>query len=211
MRFDQVRVPAWSVIGELGGQGGMSAAMRQIGGLRLQVAATAVGTARWALAHTRGVANQPHRTGSTLAGREGVQLRYATMWSQCTAARAMLYRTAALLDGERVDAGAGGVDEISEVDGATLLMATKVFCTEMCGFVVDGCVQLCGGNAIVVGHPLEAAYRRVRQWRFAEGASDLLLIKVAKKVLEARANVPETVGFVGLHVPTGRPRHKSNL
>ena len=40
--------------------------------------------------------------------------------------------------------------------------------------MVDGCVELAGGAALVSGHLLEAAYRRVRAWRLTEGANDLL-------------------------------------
>lgn len=92
---------------------------------------------------------------------------------QVDAARALLYQTAALAD----QLGRGS----AEVDRAT--MATKVFCTEMCASVVDISIQLCGGMALQVGHPLERLYRAVREWRFAEGASDLLRIKLAKQVL----------------------------
>ncbi|HAK50690.1 MAG TPA: hypothetical protein DCM54_02130 [Gammaproteobacteria bacterium] len=47
-------------------------------------------------------------------------------------------------------------------------------------------VQLVGGQALVRGHPLEAAYRKVRSLRLTEGASDLLRINLAKGNLELR-------------------------
>jgi alkylation response protein AidB-like acyl-CoA dehydrogenase len=45
-------------------------------------------------------------------------------------------------------------------------------------------VQLAGGQALVVGHPLEMLYRKVRSMRLIEGASDLLRINLVKGKLE---------------------------
>lgn len=63
-------------------------------------------------------------------------------------------------------------------------IATKVFCTETAGRVVDLGVQLVGGQALVQGHPLEKLYRQVRSLRLVEGASDLLRINLSKGRLE---------------------------
>jgi alkylation response protein AidB-like acyl-CoA dehydrogenase len=95
-------------------------------------------------------------------------MRLADMQIDYFAARALLYRTAALAE-------SCGRDQLEQQT-----ISTKIYCTEMCGRVVDTAVQLCGGGTLRVGHPLESLYRRVREWRFAEGASDLLRIKVAK-------------------------------
>jgi alkylation response protein AidB-like acyl-CoA dehydrogenase len=59
-------------------------------------------------------------------------------------------------------------------------MATKVFCAEATGRVVDTAVQLVGGQALVSGHPLEALYRRVRSFRLAGGATDVLRLNIAR-------------------------------
>lgn len=82
----------------------------------------------------------------------------------------MLYRTARLLD--------SGDDAINEA------AATKVFCTEAAGRIVDGAVQLVGGQALIVGHPLERLYRRVRSMRLTGGASDILRLNVARGIIE---------------------------
>jgi acyl-CoA dehydrogenase len=82
----------------------------------------------------------------------------------------MLYRTARLVD--------SGDEAINE--GA----ATKVFCTEAVGRVVDTAVQLVGGQALIEGHPLAQLYRRVRSMRLAGGASDVLRLTVARGIVE---------------------------
>ncbi len=60
----------------------------------------------------------------------------------------------------------------------------KVFCSEALGRVVDGAVQLTGGQALITGHPLEALYRRVRSLRIAGGASDILRLNIARGRLD---------------------------
>ena len=162
--FENVRVPLHRVIGKLGE--GMPRALASIGNVRMMVSAQATGMCLWALDYIEQHLNAPHRSGSPLSSREGVRLRYADMRIEVYAARSMLYRTARL-----VDAGENAVNETA---------ATKVFATEVAGRVVDGAVQLFGGQALVTGHPLEALYREVRSLRFVEGASDLLRLNIAK-------------------------------
>jgi len=173
LSFNNVRVPKWRILGgKSGGNSGMKNAMRQIGNVRLSLSAQAVGTAKCALDYTRTTLNAPHRSGSPLSTREGVRIRYAELYAEYYAARSMLYHTAQLAQqGEDIN---------------SKLKATKIFCTEMANKVVDGCLQLSGGMAVTVGHPLEALYRQVRVWKFTEGASDLLRIQLAEDVLSSK-------------------------
>jgi len=117
----------------------------------------------------------PHRSGKPLGDKEGVRLRYAELRIQVFAARSALYRAA-----RWVDSGNNSVNET---------IAAKVFCTEVAGDVVDWAVQLVGGQALVVGHPLEKLYRSVRSMRLVEGANDLLRLNLAKGHLELNKGV----------------------
>lgn len=168
LRFEGARVPAANVLGKVGE--GMPRAMGNIGAERLQSAAAACGLAMWTVGFVTQHITAGHRSGQRLGDREGVRLRYSDMRIDTYAARAMLYRTARL-----VDAGDEAINE-----GA----ATKVFCTEVVGRVVDTAVQLVGGQALIVGHPLERLYRRVRSMRLAGGASDILRLNVARGIIE---------------------------
>lgn len=168
MQFDKVRVPLTHVIGKIGE--GMPRALGNIGNVRMIVSAQAVGMCIWVLDFVEKHLKAPHRSGQPLGDREGVRMRFADMRIETYAARSMLYRTARL-----IDAGENTVNET---------IATKVFCTEVAGRVVDMGVQLIGGQALVQGHPLERLYREVRSLRLVEGASDLLRINLAKGKLE---------------------------
>ena len=65
---------------------------------RVESAATACGLALWTVEHVTHHINQGHRGGNRLGDREGVRLRYSDLRIETYAARAMLYRTARLLE-----------------------------------------------------------------------------------------------------------------
>ena len=168
MVFEDVRVPIGNILGKLGE--GMPRALGNIGNVRMMISAQATGMCIWALEFVEQHLLAPHRSGSPLGEREGVRMRYADMRIETYVARSALYRTARLAEtGENI---------VNET------IATKVFCTETAGRVIDMAVQLVGGQALVVGHPLEKLYREVRSLRLVEGASDLLRINLVKGKLE---------------------------
>jgi alkylation response protein AidB-like acyl-CoA dehydrogenase len=167
-QFDAVHVPESHLIGAPGE--GLPRAMRQIGDTRLIIAADAVGLARWALAFVTTHLKAPHHSGEPLGAREGVRLRYADLRIRTFAARSMLYRVARM--------AVSGANTVNEV------IACKVFATETLAEVADGAIQLVGGQALVVGHPLERLYREARSLRLAEGASDVLRLNLARGHLD---------------------------
>ncbi len=166
--LDGVRVPINRVIGKIGE--GMPRALGAIGQVRLRVAAQATGICAWVIGYLATHLKAPHRSGTPLGEREGVRLRYADLRIETFAARSMLYRTARL-----VDSGENAINEV---------IATKVYCTELVGRVVDMAIQLVGGQSLVDIHPLAILYKRVRVMRLVEGASDLLRINLVKGDLE---------------------------
>jgi acyl-CoA dehydrogenase len=168
LRFDGARVPATNVLGKIGE--GMQRALGGITEERIEIAASACGMAQWAVRHVANHITAAHPSGQRLGDREGVRLRYSDMQIETYVARSVLYRTARLAE--------RGDDIMNES------MATKVFCTEALGRIVDGAVQLVGGNALITGHPLEALYRRVRSLRLAGGASDVLRLNIARGRIE---------------------------
>jgi acyl-CoA dehydrogenase len=172
--FADVRVPVSRVVGKIGE--GMPRALGNISHMRLGMAAQATGLAIWVSGYVERHITSPHRSGVRLGDREGVRLPYADLRIGTYAARAVLYRTARIVD------SAAREDEVMNE-----VMAAKVFCTEHAGRAVDTAVQLVGGQALIVGHPLERLYREVRSMRIAEGASDLLRLNVARGRIEFSA------------------------
>jgi acyl-CoA dehydrogenase len=166
--FHDVTVPAGNLIGRPGD--GVPRALTQIGDTRLAMAAHAVGLSRWTLDYVQAHLTAPHRSGSPLGAREGVRLRYADLRIRAFAARSMLYRAARLAE--------------AQGDIRNEVMACKIFATEVVAEVVDTGLQLVGGNALQVEHPLARLYQQVRALRLAEGANDVLRINLARGALE---------------------------
>ena len=164
--FTDVTVPRTNLVGRPGK--GMRRAIDQVNGVRMSIAATSVGLARFVVEYT-----ETHlASGSARPGRpspsesELNRLRMGEMRFAVYAARSALYRTARI-----IDQGENAVNEI---------MAAKHIATETVGAVVDQAIQTVGGQALVDGHPLEQIYRRVRSVRLAEGASDVLALNVSR-------------------------------
>lgn len=166
--FHEARVPVGNILGEVGE--GMQRALGGITEERIEIAASSCGLATWAVEHVAEHISQPHPSGTRLGDREGVRLRYSDMQIETYVGRSVLYRTARLAE--------AGEDIMNEA------MATKVYCSELVGRIADAAVQLVGGQALVVGHPLEEFYRRVRGLRLAGGAVDLLRLQVARGRIE---------------------------
>ena len=167
-RFDNVQVPVSHVIGEPGQ--GLPKALRQIGDVRLLFAAQACGYLIWVMDLLQSHLQSPDKDGAPRGNKDVVRWHYANLRIKAFAARSMLYRTARL-----ADAGENIVNEG---------MACKVFATECIGEAVDTAIQLVGGGALIDDHPLALLYKKVRAWRLAEGASDVLRLNIGRGILE---------------------------
>ncbi len=165
--FEQARVPRHHAIGAPGD--GRGRALAKISALRRAIAADCVGTMAGVIdlvAHEL----QRERRGGARAASERVRLRYGELRIQAYAVRATVYRTARLVD--------AGLDAVNES------IAAKVLATEAANQAVDTAIQLVGGEALVDGHPLCAALRRLRALRLAEGETDTLRVNVARGHLD---------------------------
>jgi len=60
----------------------------------------------------------------------------------------------------------------------------KLFATEGAQQVIDAAVQMHGGLGVVRGATVERLYREIRALRIYEGASEVLKLIIASKVLE---------------------------
>ena len=165
--FEAARVPRNHAIGAPGA--GRSQAIHKISAVRRAVAADCVGTIGWILDQLAQTLRKPRRDGP-LAESDRIRLRFGHLRIQAYAARSTVYRTARL-----VDSGDPAVNES---------IAAKVFASEVAHEVIDNAIQLTGGAALVVGHPLEAAIRRLRASRLVEGESDVLRVNVARGFLD---------------------------
>ena len=165
--FDAVRLPRHHAIGVPGD--GRGRALASISAVRRAIAADCVGTMAWVIDLVAQDLLRPRRGGARAAS-ERMRLRYGDLRIQTYGVRAAVYRTARL-----VDAGDDAVNES---------IAAKVLASEAANQLVDAAVQLVGGEALVVGHPLESTLRRLRALRLAEGETDTLRVNLARGHLD---------------------------
>lgn len=165
--FDRVRVPRHHAIGAPGD--GRGRALAKISAVRRAVAADCVGSSAWILSIVAEDLQRERRNGQKAAS-ERLRLRYGELRVLAYAARATVYRTARLHD--------AGQDAVNES------IAAKAFASETANRIADAAIQLVGGEALVIGHPLEAVFRRLRSLRLAEGETDTLYVNLARGHLD---------------------------
>jgi acyl-CoA dehydrogenase len=136
------------------------------------VGAAALGFARRAMDEAIGRARQRRMFGRAQAEFQLTQQKLGEMAVSIDAAALLIYRSAWTKDvlGGRVTREAS---------------MAKLFATEAAQRVIDAAVQIFGGLGIVRGMTVERLYREIRALRIYEGASEVLQLIIASKVLEA--------------------------
>jgi hypothetical protein len=97
----------------------------------------------------------------------------------------MVYRTAGMIDrnlaGVAVDDPATALQRIEEYDAECSMV--KVWCSEMCDYVVDETVQIFGGAGFVEDYPAERFWRDARVNRIYEGTSEINRLLVPGRLI----------------------------
>jgi acyl-CoA dehydrogenase len=169
LRFTDCRVPADSMLGQPGE--GFKIAMATLDIFRSTVGAAALGFARRALDEATARALKRRMFGQAQADFQLTQAKIGDMAVLVDAAALLIYRSAWTKDvlGGRVTREAS---------------MAKLFATESAQQVIDAAVQIFGGLGVVRGTPVERLYREIRALRIYEGASEVLKLIIASKVLE---------------------------
>ncbi len=168
--FENVKVPATSIIGGKEGMG-FKTAMKVLDKARLNIAAVCVGVAERMLQDALRYAMQRQQFGRPVAEFQLVQAMLADCRTEIFAARSMTLEAARKHDaGERI---------------ATEASCCKYFASEMCGRVADRAVQIHGGAGYMAEYGIERFYRDVRLFRIYEGTSQIQQLVIARNMIKA--------------------------
>ncbi len=170
LRLSGCRVPSDCLLGRPGQ--GFQIAMATLDIFRTTVGAAALGFARRALDEAVDRAKQRHMFGRTQAEFQLTQEKLADMAVATDAAALLIYRSA-----WTKDVAGGRVTREASM--------AKLFATEAAQQAIDAAVQIYGGLGVVRGVTVERLYREIRALRIYEGASEVLKLIIAAKVLEA--------------------------
>ena len=164
--FDDVRVPATSLLGQEGrGFYQLASGLQRE---RLMAAVMSVSAADQALDDSRTYVGQREAFGGPLADMQDLRHRIADMATRIEAARSLTYHAAAMF--------AAGEECAREVSMA------KLFATESAVQVGYDAVQLHGGYGYVRETPVERFARDYRLWTIAAGSSEIMRDIIAKRV-----------------------------
>jgi alkylation response protein AidB-like acyl-CoA dehydrogenase len=165
--FDDVRVPAGNLIGELGR--GMQVALGTLDHSRLGVAAQAVGIAQGATDHASGYANERRQFGRAIADFQGIQFKLADMETRTAAARELLYRACSKIDRHESDAGKYSA-------------MAKLFASDTAMAVTVEAVQVLGGYGYVTEYPVERYMRDAKITQIYEGTNEIQRLVIARSL-----------------------------
>jgi len=167
--FENVRVPAENLIGDIEGVG-FKQVMSGLESGRINVAARAVGVATAAFNSAIKYAQKRETFGKPIADHQAIQFMLADMATKIEAARLLTYEAAKKKDsGERVDLNAG---------------MAKLFASEMCGEVTMDAMRIHGGYGYVKGLPIERFYREAPLMIIGEGTNEIQKLVIARRLLD---------------------------
>ena len=167
LAFDGVVVPEGNRLGAPGKA--FKLMLQTLAVFRVTVAASAVGLAQAALDEALAHARTREQFGKPLLALGAVSQSIALSWTEVESARAITYRAAALAK----------ADPLGHLDYSSI---AKVSATEAAGRVVDRSVQTMGRFGLVRGSKIERLYRNARPLRVYEGATEVLLDSLARRL-----------------------------
>ena len=165
--FDNVRVPAGCLIGEVGT--GFVTAMKTLDWSRPLTAMLAIGIGRAALGYAIEYAKERKQFDRPIASFQGIQFMIADMATNLEAARLLTLQSAALLD--------SGKKASKESSMAKRLAADVTM------QITTDAVQIFGGYGYTKEYPVEKLMRDAKLMQIYEGTSQIQRLVIARELL----------------------------
>jgi len=168
LAFDDVAVPAESLIGPREGEG-FAQVMHLFNINRIVAAAQGVGVAQGALDKALAYVKQRTLFGASLASFQGTQFKIAEMEARIESARLLYHKAAWLVDNGYMD--------------KRLISIAKLVAGENAVRVTDEALQLHGGYGYMDEYDVERFYRDAKIVEIYEGTKEIEKLTIAKEVL----------------------------
>jgi acyl-CoA dehydrogenase len=168
--FDNVKVPKENRLGDE--KMGFKIMMEELARERLTVGIAAVATAEGAIENTIIYTTEREAFKTQIAGFQNTQFKLAECATQVQLHQTFLDRCIALL-----------VDQKLTTETASMI---KYSATDMCGSVVDECLQLFGGYGYMWDYPIARMYVDNRIARIYAGTNEIMKIVIARGLFKDR-------------------------
>jgi alkylation response protein AidB-like acyl-CoA dehydrogenase len=165
--FEDVRVPATAILGEL--DRGFAVLMGELQRERLALAIGAVSAAEGLLDETIAYVKERQAFGGALADLQNTRFKLAEAATDARIHRSFVEECKTLF-------------MAGELDEGTVSMA-KASCTEMQGRVADTCLQLHGGYGFMREYGVSRAYVDARVQRIYGGSSEIMKELISRSIL----------------------------
>jgi acyl-CoA dehydrogenase len=160
-----VRVPASAVFG---GEGrGLQVVQHFFNENRIRQAASSLGAAQYCINESVAYALERKPFGKALASNQAVQFPLVELQTQCEMLRALIHKTAWLMDR---DGPFSASDKVS---------MCNYWANRLCCEPADRAMQVHGGLGYSRHKPFEHIYRHHRRYRITEGAEEIQMRRVA--------------------------------
>ena len=160
-----VRVPASAVFG---GEGrGLQVVQHFFNENRIRQAASSLGAAQYCINESVAYALERKPFGKALASNQAVQFPLVELQTQCEMLRALIHKTAWLMDR---DGPFSASDKVS---------MCNYWANRLCCEAADRAMQVHGGLGYSRHKPFEHIYRHHRRYRITEGAEEIQMRRVA--------------------------------
>jgi alkylation response protein AidB-like acyl-CoA dehydrogenase len=166
LAFQDCHVPSDAMLGERGA--GARVFLATLDGGRIGVGAMGVGLAQGCLDHSARWANQRCAFGQPIARFQAVSFELADLKTRIDAARALVYRAAALKD-----AGRGCTTEAA---------SAKLFASELAVHAANVAMQVHGGYGYMEESAIPRFYRDAKILTIGEGTSEILKLVIARQM-----------------------------
>ncbi|HSL57031.1 MAG TPA: acyl-CoA dehydrogenase, partial [Acidimicrobiales bacterium] len=134
---------------------------------RIRQAASSLGAAQYCIDRSIEYAKQRRPFGKALATNQGIQFPLVELQTQCEMLRALIHKTAWLMDRD------GAFSQSQQVS------MCNYWSNRLCCEAADRAMQVHGGLGYSRHMPFEHIYRHHRRYRITEGAEEIQMRRVA--------------------------------